>query len=144
MVQCSDRAIKGFLEWPHWSLDQEFSRETPESPPSSFRVRSFSSNFVEEVPANAIKAVFFVSSLDGSPEHSNLQFHAHAPVVPGIWMRVKFRDGEVIEGVVHNSIRYLTNPGFFLRPIDPASNNRLIYVMKGRLVDHQILGLTHL
>jgi hypothetical protein len=142
VIQCNDRTIKGILEWPPWEAREEFSRENPDSPPSSFRIRHFQSSVVEEVPADLVKAVFFVRDFDGSAEHTELQFHTHAPVVPGIWMRVKFRDGEVIEGVVHNSIRYLIEPGFFLRSIDPGSNNRLIYVMKSCLVDHHILGLT--
>jgi hypothetical protein len=64
-----------------------------------------------------------------------------APVTQGIWMRLQFRDGEVMEGIVCNSLRYLSEPGFFLLPTDPDSNNKLVYVMKSWLVDHRVLGM---
>jgi hypothetical protein len=59
-------------------------------------------------------------------------------------MRVQFLDGEVIEGIVHNSIRYLVDPGFFLVPTHPGSNNKLIYVSKSQLADHRVLGTRNL
>jgi hypothetical protein len=59
-------------------------------------------------------------------------------------MRVQFLDGEVIEGIVHNSIRYLLDPGFFLVPTHPGSNNKLIYVSKSQLIDHRVLGTRNL
>jgi hypothetical protein len=69
-----------------------------------------------------------------------MSFYGNSPIVHGIWMRVQFFDGEVIEGIVHNSIRYLVDPGFFLVPTHPGSNNKLIYVAKSRLADHRVLG----
>jgi hypothetical protein len=50
----------------------------------------------------------------------------------------------VIEGIVHNSIRYLLDPGFFLVPTHPGSNNRLIYISKSQLADHRVLGTRNL
>ncbi len=85
-----------------------------------------------------------MSDLNGEPNHNCLRFHALEPIIPGIWVQVQFQDGEVIEGIVENTIRFLTEPGFFLRPTDPGSNNKLIYVMKSWLADHHVLGLTDL
>jgi hypothetical protein len=59
-------------------------------------------------------------------------------------MRFQFLDGEVMEGIVYNSIRYLVDPGFFVLPTDPGSNNTLVYVVKSWLVDHRVLGLRKL
>jgi hypothetical protein len=56
-------------------------------------------------------------------------------------MRLQFRDGEVMEGIVHNSLRYLVDPGFFLMPTDPESNNKLVYVVKSWLADLRVLGM---
>jgi hypothetical protein len=59
-------------------------------------------------------------------------------------MRLQFVDGEVMEGIVYNSIRYLIDPGFFLLPTDPDSNNKVVYVRKDRLVDLRVLGMRKL
>lgn len=142
MIRCRERVLKGYLELPCWTSADEAGRSSLDLPYDSFRIRHLASDAVEEIPAGEIKAIFFVNDLAGQPAHSNLQFHAHEQIVPGIWMHVKFCDGEVIEGVVDNSIRYLIDSAFFLRPTDPGSNNRLVYVMKSSLVDHHVLGLT--
>jgi len=59
-------------------------------------------------------------------------------------MRLQFVDGEVMEGIVYNSLRYLIDPGFFLLPTDPDSNNKVVYVRKNRLVDLRVLGMRKL
>ena len=144
VVRCDARVIKGYLESPDWNSADAAVQLSPVHARDVFRIRHFESNLVEEVPANQIKAVFFVSDLSGEPDHNSLRFHALEPIVPGVWVQVQFRDGEVIEGIVENSIRFLTEPGFFLRPTDPACNNKLVYVMKNWLTDHHVLGLTRL
>ena len=35
----------------------------------------------------------------------------------------------------------MVHPGFYMSPIDPEGNNWLIYVLKNKLKDFQILGL---
>jgi hypothetical protein len=55
-------------------------------------------------------------------------------------MMIRFLDGEVMEGIVHNSLHYLVDAGFFLLPTDPYSNNKLVYVAKNQLSDLRVLG----
>jgi len=38
----------------------------------------------------------------------------------------------------------MVDPGFFLLLTDPASNNRLVYVLKSWIVDHRVLGVLKL
>jgi hypothetical protein len=38
----------------------------------------------------------------------------------------------------------LVDPGFFLVPTHPGSNNKLIYVSKSQLADHRVLGTRNL
>ncbi|MGA9070033.1 MAG: hypothetical protein WB424_07255, partial [Terracidiphilus sp.] len=138
------RTLKGYLDSPSWKTVEEMLSHAPHGSPESFRVRSIETGIVEEVSADAIKAVFYVNSFEGDSKHEILNFHSRAPIVHGIWMRLQFRDGEVMEGIVYNSIRYLVDPGFFLLPTDPDSNNRLVYVRKDWLADHRVLGLRKL
>jgi len=123
---------------------EEMLSHAPQSSPKTFSVRLLESDAVEEVQAKDVKAVFYVNSFDGDADHEILNFHSRAPIVHGIWMRLQFLDGEVMEGIVHNSIRYLIDPGFFLVPTDPDNNNRLVYVRKSWLADHRVLGMRKL
>ena len=144
VIQFGDRTIKGYLDSLAWSTVEEMLSHAPHGSPESFRVRRIDTGIVEEVAAEEIKAVFYVNSFDGDSKHEILHFHSRAPIIHGIWMRLQFRDGEVMEGIVYNSIRYLVDPGFFLLPTDPDSNNRLVYVRKDWLADHRVLGIRKL
>jgi hypothetical protein len=140
VVQFGTRTIKGYLESPAWNTIEELLSGAPPNSPETLRVRLLDSNIVEEVSIKDVKAIFYVHSFDGDANHKELSFYGNSPIVHGIWMRIQFLDGEIVEGIVHNSIRYLVDPGFFLLPTDPGSNNKLIYVSKSRLADHCVLG----
>ena len=142
VIRCGARIVKGHLEWPRWSAADGEAPSADGQACDVFRVRNLETNVMEEIPAGEISAVFFVGDFTGDPERCDLRFHAQEQVLPGIWIQVKFFNGEVIEGVVENSIRYLADPGFFLRPTDPGSNNKLVYVMKSAIVEHHVLGVT--
>lgn len=144
VIQFGSRTLKGYLDSPAWDTVEEMLSHAPHGSPESFRIRTLESNQIEEVSADEIKAVFFVNSFGGDAKHEILNFHTRAPIVHGIWMRLQFLDGEVMEGIVFNSIRYLVDPGFFLLPTDPDSNNRLVYVRKNWLADHRVLGMRKL
>jgi hypothetical protein len=144
VIQFGSRTIKGYLESPAWNTIEELLSSAPQTAPEVFRVRLLDTDEVEEVSIKDIKAVFYVNSFEGNAVRNHLNFHTRAPIVHGIWMRFQFQDGEVMEGIVFNSIRYLVDPGFFVLPTDPGSNNKLVYVVKSWLVDHRVLGLRKL
>ena len=144
VIQFGTRTVKGYLESPAWNTIEELLSGAPPSVPETLRVRLLESNTVEEISIKDVKAVFYVHNFDGDAEHKEMSFYGNSPIVHGIWMRVQFFDGEVIEGIVHNSIRYLVDPGFFLVPTHPGSNNKLIYISKSQLADHRVLGTRNL
>jgi hypothetical protein len=144
VVQFGNGTLKGYLESPEWNTIEELLDNAPNGSPETFRIRRLESDVVEEISIKDIKAVFYVNSFKGDSERNHINFHTRAPIVHGIWMRLKFLDGEVMEGIVYNSMRYLVDPGFFLLPTDPGSNNKLVYVVKSWIVDHRVLGVRKL
>ena len=144
VIQSGIQTVKGYVESPAWNTIEELLSNAPPTPPDLFRIRRLDTDVVEEIPASNVKAVFYVNSFEGDGKHKELNFFTRAPIVHGILMRLQFRDGEVMEGLVHNSLRYLVDPGFFIVPTDPGSNNKLVYVMKSWLVDHRVLGMRKL
>ena len=141
VIHLESEVIKGFLESrPMGTLDALLLNAT--NGMSSFlRIRRLGAESVEEIPTDHAKAVFFVNEFEGDAQHKDLQFYRRAPLVHGVWMRIEFLDGEVMEGLVHNTIHYFVDPGFFIRPTDPSSNNSLVYVLKSALRDCRVLGL---
>ena len=144
VIQFGTRTVKGYLESPAWNTIEELLSGAPLSTPETLHVRVFDSNIIEEISIKDVKAIFYVHNFDGDANHREMSFYGKSPIVHGIWMRVQFLDGEVIEGIVHNSIRYLVDPGFYLVPTHPGSNNKLIYISKSQLADHRVLGTRNL
>ena len=95
------------------------------------------------IPKREMKALFFVRKFTGNKEYSEVKFFESQPRIDGLWVRLKFQDNETIEGIVSNSIRFLIDDGFFLRPPDPNSNNRLMFVLKVALKDFTVLGVQY-
>lgn len=87
------------------------------------------------------KAVFFVNAFAGQSEYKELKFFKDRPEFPGLWVRVRFADQEVTEGLVRNSLGMLVDNGLLLKPPDPLSNNRMVYALKKHLLNFEILGL---
>jgi hypothetical protein len=134
------RLFKGFLHNGVEDLPSSAGVPRPANLPEQLTIRALDGK-IYHVSLGELKAVFFVRSFDGSKQYTETKFfHAH-PVLEGIWARLHFNDNETIEGVVYNSLHFLTNEGFFLKPPDPQSNNQMMYVLKSSLRDFRIMGV---
>ena len=141
VVRYEDRAVRGFADVDELGSIDQLLRNDAQYPLDCIRLRLLDSEEVEEVPTKDAKAVFFVKTFDGDLRHRALHFHEHAPIVPGLWVRVYFYDNEMIEGIISNTRDFVLEDGFFLRPTDPNGNNKLVYVLKGGLKDFHVLGM---
>jgi hypothetical protein len=135
------KAIKGYLDLisanDFHSLVKGFSgRLAPE-----IDIRLADSGESMPLRVRSLKALFFVKTFEGCKEHQEVKFFEKNPPIGGLWVRTTFQDGECFEGVVRNSIDYLVEPGFFLKPADPQSNNDVLYVVKDSLSDFRVVGV---
>jgi len=135
VIQCGDRTVKGYAERSQWPPAEDLDFHA--APPV---FRRLGSDTEESIPLEGVKAIFFVKSFEGK-WHDDLRFHDHLPAPDCLWVRATFYDGEVIEGLIGNNNNYVVHPGFYMSPIDPEGNNWLIYVLKNKLKNFQILGL---
>jgi hypothetical protein len=141
VVRYENHAVRGLVESNELGSIDQLLRNDPVYPLDSIRLKLLDSDVVEELATKDAKAVFFVKTFDGDLRHRALHFHEHAPIVEGLWVRVYFYDGEMIEGIISNTKDFVLETGFFLRPTDPNGNNRLVYVLKGGLKDFHVLGM---
>ena len=144
VIRIGHEVIKGFLEIDARDTLDALLRNVSAAPPTLVRIRRLDDDTIHDIPIEDTKAVFYVRDFGGDPDHRELHFYRGAPIVHGVWIRLEFDDGEVMEGLVHNTIRFLVDPGFFVRPTDPNSNNRLVYVVKKCLKECRILGLRNI
>lgn len=135
------RLVKGFLQDGAVNVPQpDGGVPRPGQLPERLSIKSLDGK-MHTVALTELKAVFFVKSFDGSKQYTETKFFNAHPVLEGIWARLHFNDNETIEGVIYNSLHFVTSDGFFLKPPDPHSNNQMMYVLKSSLRDFRIMGV---
>ena len=82
-----------------------------------------------ELRFRQLKAVFFVSSLEGNAARDDVRGFVHGPAETqhGKKIAVRFRDGEFVCGYTLSWSP--DREGFFLFPADPTGNNQRIFVI---------------
>ncbi len=135
VIQFGGRTLKGYADMRQWPAGEDLA-SLKETPP----IRLLDAKTTEQIPLAGVKAIFFVKSFEGK-WHDDLRFHDHLPPPECLWVRATFDDGEVIEGLISNNCHHVLQAGFYMAPIDPEGNNWLIYVLKNKLKELQVLGL---
>jgi hypothetical protein len=128
--------IKGVLHWPVADGD---AGSLPRLPDVIY-VQHLAGGVSSTVRVDDVKAVFFVRTPDGNAEHEEVKFFSDTETLD-LWVQVRLLDGESLEGRVENSIGLLAEPGFWLRTIDSAANNLMVYVPKSSAVEFHVMGL---
>jgi len=96
---------------------------------------------VLSVPWSEVKAIRFVRDfLTGKPALERQVFLTR-PKSEGLWVRMQFRDGDNLEGVLPNNLLMLEPGGFTIVPPDAAGNTQKVYVPKTALTGMQVLGV---
>lgn len=135
------KLVKGYTDAVGATDLESLIRQEPVALPRMIAVRLAESRKTVSLPLNSLKALFFVKSFEGRKEYKEVKFFDAHPPIEGLWVRLKFFDNEATEGVVRNSLDMLLNPGFFVKPPDPDSNNEFLYVVKSSLIEFQVLGV---
>ena len=93
------------------------------------------------VPYREVKTVSFVKDFEiaeAAPER--LVFHTR-PKMDGLWVRMRFRDGEVMDGILSNNLLQLEPYGFTFTPPEPYANNQRVFSPREALSEFQVLGV---
>ena len=92
------------------------------------------------VPYIDIKAIAFVREFDAPAGGERTTFQTR-PKMEGLWVRLQFRDGDVLEGVMPNNLLQVETYGFTVVPPDSFSNQQKVFVPRGSLRSVEVLGV---
>ena len=79
-----------------------------------------------------IKAVYFVREFSDTDLMLRKTFTTR-PRTEGLWVRLKFKDNEVIEGILPNDLTQNPAEGFLMNPPDLRSNTQRVFVPREAL-----------
>ncbi len=91
------------------------------------------------LPYAEIRSVAFVKDFDGDPEPSRV--FLNRPKLEGLWVRMIFRDGEIMDGILPNNLLSWEPAGLTVTPPEPDSNNQKVFVPREALRSVQVLGV---
>lgn len=86
-----------------------------------------------------LKNVCFVKDFDTDAEPAKL-FQTR-PKMDGLWVRMTYRDGDVMDGILPNHLLQWDRYGYALTPPEPYSNNQRVFVPREALTDIHVLGV---
>ena len=128
IVRKADRdSLNGYVASVH------FVRE------GKFELLNTSGNVVA-IDLTDIKCVFFVRDFGDSESLSRKTFTTR-PRSEGLWVRIKFKDGEVLEGLMPNDLSLTTAEGFLINPPDLRSNVQRLFVPRTALESLTVLAV---
>lgn len=93
-----------------------------------------------EIALKDVKSVYFVREFTESFEPDRKTFLSR-PKLDGLWVRLRFRDEDVIEGIVSNDLLDMLDSGVQLTPPDVHGNSLRMFIPRTALAEMKVLGV---
>jgi len=92
------------------------------------------------IPLSKVRSIFFVREFSNEFEPERKAFLSR-PKLDGLWVKLRYTDGETLEGVVPNDLLALLDHGVQITPPDLNSATDRIFVPRGALSELTVLGV---
>ncbi len=93
-----------------------------------------------DVPLENVRSVYFVREFTANYEPERKAFLSR-PKLDGLWVLLKFRDNETLEGVVPNDLLALLDAGVHIMPPDLHGDTIRIFIPRAALTEMKVLGV---
>ena len=87
-----------------------------------------------------IKGVYFVREFGDSESLTRKTFTSR-PRTEGLWVRLKFKDNEVLEGMMPNDLVQVAPEGYLITPPDTRGNTQRVFIPKSALQEMNVLAV---
>ncbi len=94
----------------------------------------------QAVPLRGVKSVYFVSDFVDDFEPGRKAFLSR-PKLDGLWVRMKFRDNDTLEGIVTNNLLEMLDRGVQVTPPDLHGPTLRIFIPRSALSELTVLGV---
>ena len=94
----------------------------------------------QELSLATIRSVYFVRDFSDDFEPERKAFLSR-PKLDGLWLRLRYLDGETLEGVVPNDLLSLLDNGVQITPPDVNSTTDRIFIPRNALGEITVLGV---
>src|SRR5437899_2251496 len=74
---------------------------------------------VLEIAYKDLKAVYFIRDFDAAASAEEKKLFQSRPKLEGLWIRMRFRDDDVLDGILPNDLLQVNDRGLTVTPPDP-------------------------
>lgn len=93
-----------------------------------------------ELPLSKIRSIYFVREFSDEFEPERKAFLSR-PKLDGLWVKLRYADGDTLEGVVPNDLLSLLDNGLQITPPDLNSSTDRIFIPRSALSEVTVLGV---
>jgi hypothetical protein len=93
-----------------------------------------------EFPLAKIRSIYFVREFSDEFEPERKAFLSR-PKLDGLWVKLRYNDGDTLEGVVPNDLLSLLDNGLQITPPDLNSSTDRIFIPRSALSEVTVLGV---
>lgn len=93
------------------------------------------------IPLDEIKGIYFVREFEGNPDRAERKTFLSRPKLAGLWIRMTFKDSEVMDGMISENLMTLEPQGYLVTPPDVYSNSLKIFVPRTALKAVEVMGV---
>ena len=94
----------------------------------------------QELPLSRVRSIYFVREFSDDFEPARKAFLSR-PKLDGLWVRLRYSDGETLEGVVPNDLLSLLDNGIQITPPDLNAATDRIFIPRSALSELTVLGV---
>jgi hypothetical protein len=94
---------------------------------------------VSVLPYDEVRSVAFVREFEAEP--AEREVFQTRPKMAGLWVCIRFRDGEVMEGILPNNLLQVEERGLSVVPPDPFGNRQRVFVPRSAVLSAEVLGV---
>lgn len=94
----------------------------------------------QEIPLAKVRSIYFVREFSDDFEPERKAFLSR-PKLEGLWVRLRYSDGETIEGVVPNDLLSMLDNGIQITPPDLNATTDRIFIPRSALTELTVLGV---
>lgn len=127
LVLADRKSLRGYLNPMHLGHVDPIDLLTPDGEHLAF-------------PLAKIRAIYFVRDFADDFEPERKAFLSR-PKLDGLWVRLRFLDGDTLEGVIPNDLLSLLDNGLQITPPDLNSLTDRIFVPRAALSELTVLGV---
>lgn len=120
-------AVTGFLDSSNWLVGDNLQLLNP-------------SGVIQNFPISQVRAICFVREWFQGPAWGRNQYSVR-PRQQGLWVRLRFRDGESLEATMPNSVALFDPVAISISPPEPANGVQRLLIPRAAIDTFEILGV---